>query len=435
MSDANSTIPYRKQALAKVRRWEAVILHSSDPQQIDAAFPLTGSWGVGREAGAGVDLVVADGHLSRRHLTFTRTDSGVEVVDHDTTNGTFVEGKRVDRFSIEEPSIVRAGETLFEVAPVETRGKSIPDDPLIVGRSGPIKELLATIRKVASSELSILILGETGVGKELVATRIHQESGRTGELVAVNCGAIPENLVESTLFGHKKGAFTGATDDRTGLLPQAAGGTLFLDEIGELPITLQPKLLRAIENREFTPVGSSKAQKFDGRWVAATHVSLQEAIEDKRFRADLYARLNDFTIQVPPLRERRRDIPLLVRHVLAEVSGQAQPLRLTGEFVEALLLYDWPMNVRQLRSVVKRAALAEADGEELRREHLPPEVLEAPSSIELFTGEPNAEQLAELLRDHKGKVAQLARAIGRPRSQVYRWLKRYELDPEEFRAG
>ncbi len=234
--------------------------------------------------------------------------------------------------------------------------------------------------QVAESNFTVLVQGETGTGKELVARAIHQQSPRRqAPFVAVDCGAIPETLVESELFGHERGAFTGAQARREGHFQLAKGGTLFLDEIGNIPVATQAKLLRALEQREVQPLGSARAVAVDVRIIAATNAELEEGVKAGRFRADLFYRLGEFTITLPPLRSRREDIGHLSQRFLDEVSMELRrPVRrIADEAMQALLRHDWPGNVRELRNVVRKAALVAAD--EVTVEHLPPSPRERPA--------------------------------------------------------
>ena len=233
----------------------------------------------------------------------------------------------------------------------------------IVGRSAALRSVLAELDMVAPTDSTVLILGETGTGKELIARAVHNRSPRRGhQFVKTNCAAIPGGLLESELFGHEKGAFTGAAGQRIGRFELANRGTIFLDEIGEAPLEIQPKLLRVLQEREFERLGSSRTVRTDARLVAATNVSLPEMVEEKRFRADLYYRLNVFPVQLPPLRERREDIPLLVRH-FARYFAQRTGRRIKwipASAMKALVEYAWPGNIRELQNLIERAVIRSA---------------------------------------------------------------------------
>jgi formate hydrogenlyase transcriptional activator len=235
----------------------------------------------------------------------------------------------------------------------------------IVGRSHALRDVLTQIEMVASSDSTVLLLGETGTGKELVARAIHDHSVRKNrELVKLNCAAIPGGLLESELFGHERGAFTGAITQKVGRVEMADRGSLFLDEIGDIPLELQPKLLRVLQEREFERLGSTRTKKVDVRVVAATHRDLEEMIAQKQFRSDLYYRLNVFPIRVPPLRERTEDIPLLVRHFAAQFSRRMNKAiaSISLETMDALTQYSWPGNIRELQNVIERAVIVYKSG-------------------------------------------------------------------------
>ncbi len=311
----------------------------------------------------------------------------------------------------------------------------------IVTRSTSMEKLLKEAWLVAQSDASVLIQGESGTGKELLTRAIHRASARSEHpLVAVNCTAIPEHLLEAELFGHKKGAFTGATQANAGLIQAADQGTLFLDEIGDMPLHLQAKLLRTLEEREIRPVGSSETIGVDVRVVSATHQNLEEAIAEKRFREDLYYRLNVVSLEIPPLSERRQDIPLLVDHFLAGVKKRGRNSGVdvqsfSKEAIELLLASDWPGNVRQLRNVVEQCvALATtpvipAGPVERALKRNTKALLPFSEARDLF----ELEYLTDLLEMTNGQVAQAARLAGRNRSQFYKLLGKHSLEPELFR--
>jgi len=235
----------------------------------------------------------------------------------------------------------------------------------IVGESLAIQEILKTIDKVAQSDSTILITGESGTGKELVARAIHEKSSRAQKpLVVINCAAIPSELLEAELFGHVKGAFTGATQNRLGRFELAHGGTLFLDEVGEIPLHLQAKLLRVLQTRQFEPVGSSRTVQVDVRIIAATNANLEDAVQKKLFREDLYYRLNVIPVRIAPLRERRSDIAQLVRHFFEKfnkITGHAVELP-DQKITDALVAYDWPGNVRELENLIERLVILKGQG-------------------------------------------------------------------------
>jgi len=237
--------------------------------------------------------------------------------------------------------------------------------PEIVGQSPALREILQLVEMVAASDSTVLLLGETGTGKELIARAVHNHSCRKDQaFVKVNCAVIPGGLLESELFGHERGAFTSAVTQRIGRIELAAQGSLFLDEIGDIPLELQPKLLRVLQEREFERLGSTRTRKVDIRVVAATHRNLEEMILEKQFRCDLYYRLNVFPISIPPLRERPEDIPLLVRHFVQQFAQRMNKTidTISGETMEALTRYPWPGNIRELQNIIERSVVVHVKG-------------------------------------------------------------------------
>ena len=315
------------------------------------------------------------------------------------------------------------------------------------------------VSQVAGSEATVLILGESGTGKEVVARGVHDASSRRdGPFVPVNCGAIPADLLESELFGHEKGAFTGAISSRRGRFELAAGGTLFLDEIGDMPLTMQVKLLRVLQERCFERVGSGVSQPADVRVVAATHQDLEERIEDGRFRADLYYRLNVFPIEVAPLRERQDDIALLVRHFAARLATESQPpISLGDDALEALLQYAWPGNVRELGNLVERlsilfpgACVGLADlPEKFRRDFVPspdglaPQLASAaPAHVTLgadgldlkaYLSNTERSLLQQALDESNWVVAKAAKLLHLQRTTLVEKMRKFDLQREDAR--
>jgi DNA-binding NtrC family response regulator len=307
-----------------------------------------------------------------------------------------------------------------------------------IGTSRGFLEVLELAETVAPTDSTILLSGESGTGKEVLARYVHTLSGRTeGPFFSINCGALPESLLESELFGHVKGSFTGAVKDKEGLLVAARGGTFFLDEIGEMTPALQVKLLRALQEREVIPVGATEAVAVDVRIIAATNRDLEEEIRRGTFRSDLYYRLNVIALHLPPLKERREDIPLLARHFLTrlgEKDPEAGVPTLSEEARETLLEYDWPGNVRELENALERAAVV-SEGGEIRTEHLPERVIEPPMP-RLVDEEPPANPPMEVierayiewvLRAEGGNKSRAAEVLGIDPSTLYRKLNRYGL--------
>lgn len=297
------------------------------------------------------DLVIHDRFVSKHHTLLSVSAEKIEVHDLQSRNGTFLNGVRLQKGELREGGVLRMGQTELQVF-----RQTNPSALGLVGDSPAMAKLRGQITSFAPSVLPVLLLGESGTGKELVAKAIHDQSGRSGPLVPINCGALPRELIESELFGHEKGAFTGAARRHLGCFAEAEGGTLFLDEIGELPLDLQPRLLRALENHTIRPVGSSRELPIHVRIVAATHKDLSRQVREGRFRADLFYRLAGLVMELPPLRARRSDIPQLVRFFVNEASAQIPGLSIDDEELEALSKAPWPGNVRQLKMAVLRAA-------------------------------------------------------------------------------
>jgi transcriptional regulator with PAS, ATPase and Fis domain len=304
--------------------------------------------------------------------------------------------------------------------------------------SPAFRSQLDRVELVAQSRIPVLLLGETGTGKELIARAVHQLSRRTGPFVAVNCGALPETLVESELFGYRKGAFSGASEDRPGLVRSSDTGTLLLDEIGSLPLPAQAALLRVLQEAEVVPIGATRPVAVDLRVVAATHDDLAVLASQERFRADLLARLSGFTVLLLPLRERREDLGLLIAALLRKLAGKAaQDVTLTPAAARVLLLHLWPLNVRELEKCLSTALVFARDGR-IEVEHLPAEVRTAPNAKHgapalLDPARHGHAELIALLREHSGNVTAVARALGKRRTQVQRWLRQLKIDALSFR--
>ncbi|MGM0576207.1 MAG: sigma 54-interacting transcriptional regulator [Myxococcota bacterium] len=318
------------------------------------------------------DLVLDCPTVSRQHARLEFDGAGYLLRDLGSKNGTFVEGVRIHeayvppgarvRFGTAEMSFGLEDETVqVTLARSERFGK-------LLGRSGQMREIFALLARVAPTDATVLVEGESGTGKELVADAVHRHSDRRDRpLVVFDCSAVAPELIESELFGHVKGAFTGAVAPRKGVFEQAHGGTLFIDEIGELPLELQPKLLRALESGEVRPVGSGEVRRTDARVIAATNRQLREEVEAGQFREDLYYRLAVIRVRLPALRQRPEDIPLLVRHFLEEAG--ASDVRVGFETMQRLQAHPWPGNVRELKNYVQRAVVLSEHGR-LETRHL-----------------------------------------------------------------
>jgi DNA-binding NtrC family response regulator len=310
------------------------------------------------------DFILEDKSISSTHFEIHAEEDGFLLRDCGSTNGTKLGGCRIKEVYLAPNASFRAGNTTLKLEPVD----EVVEIPLsdeehfqgVIGSSVAMREVFATLEKVAPSELTCLIEGLTGTGKERIARAIHDASRRKNKpYVVLDCSSIPRDLMESYVFGHEKGAFTGAHEKKAGAFEQAEGGTVFLDEIGELDLSLQPKLLRVLENREFKRVGGSRTIRSDCRVIAATNRDLRQMVNEGSFREDLYFRLSVIQLHLPPLTERREDIPLLVEHFLEEVAERRpdrQKVRLTAEAMDSLMDHSWPGNVRELKNVIVRAA-------------------------------------------------------------------------------
>ena len=316
------------------------------------------------------DLVLNDPTVSRYHCELAWTPEGPRVTDLDSRNGTVLDGVRIHDAIPRQGSLLRLGDTVvrFEAQDGDTPLPVSPSERFghLVGRSVAMRMVFASLDRAAASTATVLIEGETGTGKEATVRSIHEASPRRdGPYIIVDCGAIPSHLLESELFGHEKGAFTGATDRRIGAFEAADGGTIFLDEIGELPLDLQPKLLRALESHQVRRVGSTVHRELNFRVVAATNRDLRQEVNAGRFRSDLYYRLGVVRIRIPPLRERPEDVALLAQHILERLDAPAEDKApfTTPEFIARLSAAAWTGNVRELRNyleqcVVMRQAVA-----------------------------------------------------------------------------
>lgn len=320
----------------------------------------------------------------------------------------------------------------------------------IVGKTPAMRDVYELVQRAAKLDITVLLAGETGTGKELVARAIHHHSGRRdARFVAVNCGALPTELVESELFGHAKGAFTGAHAPKEGLFEEAAGGTLFLDEIGDLPSTVQVKLNRALQEKVIRRVGATTEVPVDVRVIAASHRDLKDEVQAGRFRQDLFYRLNVFPITLPPLRERREDISLLAAHFLTKYGKVHERAlqRFEPEMLRALTTYSWPGNVRELENVIERA-VAISDGPTIKVDALPPEVrgtegAQLPTevlvkmpyreAVDLARNRVSRDYLVALMRELGGNVTHAAERAGMERESLHRLLKRYGVRSEDFK--
>ena len=409
----------------------------------------------------GNDVQLTDSKVSGLHCEIRLDDRGYRLRDLDSTNGTYVSSLRINDIYIGAGAVIALGGTRFKFDPL---GESVEIELAdtdrygsMIGRSVKMREMFARLEKLARTDTTVLITGETGAGKELVAEALHDHSPREkGAFVVLDCGSIPPNLIESELFGHERGAFTGATSNYAGAFERAHGGTVFLDEIGELPLGMQPKLLRVLERKEVRRVGGSKTIEVDVRICAATNRDLGVEVNRGRFREDLYYRLAVARVHVPPLRERKDDLPLLIEHIMTTTPG-GETASIAQETIDLMMKHDWPGNVRELRNVIERAVLlAEAPDSEdsLRRAPAPaaknePSITVTPSQTATSTDATmtvpvdvsipfkNAKQnviseferryISRLLAQHDGNISAAARAAGIDRMSIHKMLHRLGL--------
>lgn len=395
------------------------------------AMSLLGRLTVGRDVSCDVQLPGKE--ISRKHAEFRVDGPLIALCDLGSRNGVHVNGRQRDAGPISPGDVVRCGEW---VGVVVAESDDLGFRELSTGWFGgaTLARAVADARRVPT-DLPIVLQGETGTGKECAARAIHASSQRQGDFVAVNCAALPDQLVESELFGHKRGAFTGADKSSLGFFRSAQGGTLFLDEIQELPIGIQPKLLRAIERREVVPVGESYPIPIDVRLVSASQDALSGLVSEGRFRADLQARIDGLTVVLPPLRLRREDIAPLFFEFLRQQALPVAP-SVEPKLVEALCLYDWPLNVRELLLLTRRLAAVHGTEPVLRRDHLPtrlreratippsqpPGVSRAKRSWRPVDNENEFEALTRALKEHRGNVSRAAASLGISRARAYRLL-------------
>lgn len=400
------------------------------------------------------DLVFNDETVSRVHYEIVRDTKGYLVRDLHSTNGTFLDGAEIKEAYIRAGSVIAAGASEVKFTPFEERIEILPSESEtlgeMVGKSQQIREIFGLIEKIGPTDATVLIEGETGTGKDMIARTIHAMSKRKdAPFIVVDCGAVAGTLIESELFGHEKGSFTGAVASRQGAFELASGGTVFLDELGELALDLQPKLLRVLEQRELRRVGGTKNLKVDIRIVAATRKDLRNEVDKGKFREDLYFRLNVVPMVAPSLRERRDDIPMLVEHFLDRMGAESgtRP-ELSESTLAALMAHDWPGNVRELRNVIERALALGSDPGNLVAPLGDDPILRAPSRAgEVIDFEPGLS-----FRDHKerwndvferkfvewllrradGNISKAARDADMDRKYLHKLLKKYDIDPAKF---
>ncbi|MCB1214779.1 MAG: sigma 54-interacting transcriptional regulator [Deltaproteobacteria bacterium] len=436
----------KTQAVASSRGFlvQNLSLQLSHPSQGTSLYPLTeGTLTLGADEQN--NIVLDDPYASGRHLKLVIKGDEVSLFDLGSTNGTFVNEVRVQQALLEPGMRVKIGQCVLQlieedqiesIKPIETN-----EFCGLVGASSKMQELYGMLSRVGPTEATVLILGESGSGKELVSRAVHALSPRNqGPFIALNCGAISKELIESELFGHEKGAFTGAGKQHEGSFGQAKGGTLFLDEVGELPLDLQPKLLRVLENQTYRRVGGSQELKSDARIVAATHRDLSELVKQGRFREDLFFRLFVLPMYLPALRERMEDLPLLAEAFLKEFSPSGHAKQLSEETLLKLMSHTYPGNVRELRNILLRSVLLS------KEEMIKPEEIFFADSYKSNPDESvisGIEKLEDMERKlilkalvaHKWNKAKAAESLGIAKSTLFSKIKLYELDDPKRKAS
>jgi transcriptional regulator of acetoin/glycerol metabolism len=407
-----------------------------NPEAPPVRLPAPGEREVSVGRDPACDVTLTGPEISRRHAALRpQDDRRVAVVDLASRNGVRVNGQALKRALLAPQDVLRVGGWIGVVTATPA-----PIGPIAAGfwGGGTLDAALAPARQAAGSELPVILQGETGTGKERVAEAIHGWSGRAGRFVAVNCAALPEALAEAELFGYRRGAFTGADRANPGLFRAADRGTLLLDEVSDLPLALQAKLLRVLEQREVQPLGETRPIPVDVRVIVAGQQPLIEAVRAGRFRPDLLARLEGLTVGLPPLRARREDvIPLFTQLLAPATDGQIPALG--SDFAERLCVYDWPFNVRELVLLAKRLIVVRGPGATLTEEDLPDRMRESPAAKPLReTASTEPVQLPALiaaLRTAGGNVSRAAALMGISRQRAYRLMEGQAVDLEALRSG
>jgi DNA-binding NtrC family response regulator len=376
-------------------------------------------------SGRASDVRVDDRTVSARHVRLDATVAGICVEDLASKNGVYVGGARVSGARLAgSPSSFVIGRTTVTVRSLGELGSAAPlrFDPIagLVGSSFPMRRLVAEIRRCAALRAPVLLQGESGSGKDVVARVIHELSRRDGLFVPLNVATIPAALADAELFGHRRGAFTGAVAARPGAFEEAHRGTLFLDEIADLELPIQAKLLRVVEDQKVRPVGGAQSLDVDVRVISATWASLEDRVAAALFREDLYHRISTFVIRLPPLRARKSDIPALARSLLSRIRDEVGSKRLGSAALARLVAHSWPGNVRELASALYRAAVS-TDGEQIEATEVDAALLRPvktrPRSL-------SADEATALLDEHDGNVSAASRAAGVPRSTFRSWIER-----------
>jgi len=387
------------------------------------------------------DVVINDPTVSRKHASLEKSPNGCVIRDLDSTNGTYLNGMRIREAFLEHGAIIALGNTRLQFVPVKEVTEVPPAEEKYFGEafgdSLEMRRIFTVLKKVSPSDVTVTIEGETGTGKEVIARSIHDSSRRRSKpFEVIDCSSISRSLIESELFGHEKGAFTGATRSRPGAFERADGGTVFIDELGELDLDLQPRLLRALERQEVKRVGGDRTISVDVRVIAATNRDLYGMVRDARFREDLFYRISVVRIQLPPLKKRKEDIPFLAQIFASDLAGQYghEKVEISPEAIEVLKGFSWPGNVRELRNFISRA-MAMADGPVIQPGDFlmptEPEKMEKISTLDVLAGrsldEVEKAAIKSTLNAHDGNKSAAARALGIAYSTLYEKLKKYGL--------
>jgi transcriptional regulator with PAS, ATPase and Fis domain len=417
------------------------VFPKADQPVIELSLLGTRELGIGRDGACAVRL--EGGEVSRRHATLKLGSNGTPlIVDLGSRNGVRVNGVAIASSQLHAGDFVRLGGWLGVVT--TAAGALTEIAPGLLG-GAVLQAAVAPLQRAAQTDLSIVLEGETGTGKEVVARSLHRWSGRAGPLVAVNCAALPEGLAEAELFGYRRGAFTGADRPSPGFFRSAHGGTLFLDEVCDLPLPVQGKLLRVLEAREVQPLGEVRPIPIDVRIVVAGQRSLLEVAREGRFRADLVARLDGLTVRLPALRQRPEDIPQLFLHLL-EAPGDGRAARVGVDLVERLCLHDWPFNIRELVQVVRQLSILCSGDSKLESHHLPERIASrvfgavvseagtrTPPAVAGLADSVGVLELVGALRTAGGNVARASAMLGITRQRAYRLMEGHSIDLESLR--
>ena len=430
---------------AAVEQHPALIVAYHPQREIIGAFThVTRSVVLGRGHEAFGPGGLDDSLISRNHLNVTRQGAQVKVSDAGSQNGSLLNGQPLGvETELRPGDVVWIGRVglVYQVVPAYHRRHA---HPFLVGVGPATGRLLQRITQAATGMIPVLVQGEAGVGKELVARALHDQSKRAGNFVALNCGAVADGVLHSELFGHLRGAFSGASEPRSGLVKDAEGGTLLLDEIGDATPAFQVALLRLLEQAEYRPVGSDRVSKADIRVIAATHVPLDKAVSEGRFRHDLFTRISQRIIEVEPLRDRPEDVIAIAYHLLdtADPSGASGDRAISRTMAQQLVRHPWAGNVRQLRGVMAQAVSETTEGQSLvmveplveprAREPFDPHAQTLSMPV-VTKRRPDAEQLRALFARHDGNMKAMAEELGVGRNTLYRWFSRAGLDPSEMR--